>query len=666
MKNTSLAITAMALSTVIPCQFAHATDVFWSGGTDGSWNTGANWGGTAPANNITSDIAVFNGTTDYANQPTLDAFTVQSVNGLLIGGTSAVAFTLSNLTGTQTTNGAVSSGSNDIVLSDVTGLVVGQQVTGSRISKATFITAISGNTITLSQPTAGGTLNTGSTLTFASSLKLGAGGITLAGDTPNVSNLITAPIVLAANQDWNNNAARELTIQGSIFLDSYTLTLKGVANSNIKFNDSLKAQSISGSGGIVIDTDGTVTFASGSSRMQNSFTGGVTLNKGRITMDGGNSGGTENAGALGTGVLTINGGSIGGSGNIAGHALSISGQVWNADWLFTGGKSVDMGTGQITLGTTAGTSRTLDVSVGGNVLTLGGAIVNGTTANSLIKAGTSRVVLTGASTYTGSTTIQAGTIQISGADDRLPTGTTLTIDGGASAGGTFDLNGLNQTVAGLSGGSGTESGVVTNTAAASTGTITVTGTSTFDGVIRDGGVDALTALTKSTAGIFTLGGANTYTGATTVSGGTLALGAANRIADTSNLVLAGGNFSTGGFSETLGSLEVSFKSVIDLGTGTSALVFADSSSVTWGGSISLSFVNFTEGVDSIRFGSDNNALSLAQLSQITINGSMAGIDSAGYLTLTTIPESSSYALVAGFGTLLLTALRRRQRDAASV
>lgn len=38
-----------------------------------------------------------------------------------------------NLTGTQTTNGTLSSGSTDIVLSDATGLVVGQQVTGSRV-----------------------------------------------------------------------------------------------------------------------------------------------------------------------------------------------------------------------------------------------------------------------------------------------------------------------------------------------------------------------------------------------------------------------------------------------------------------------------------------------------------------------------------------------------
>jgi autotransporter-associated beta strand protein len=659
-KNAPLVFTAVSLAAFAPFQSAFAVDVFWSGGTDTSWNTGANWGGTAPTNNTTSDIAVFNGTTAYTNQPDLAAFTVQSVNGLRIGGTSAVAFTLSNSSGTKNTNGAVISGSNDIVMSDVTGLAVGQMVTGSRISRATFITAINGNTITLSQPTSGGTLNDASTLTFASSLRLGASGITLAADTPNVNNIITAPIVLAANQDWNANAARSLQIQGAIYLDNYTLTLKGITGSTLSFNGSSGTQSISGSGGIVIDTDGTVNFGPGSGgRQQNVFTGGVTLNKGLLTLSGGNSGGTDNAGALGTGVLTINGGSISGGGNIAGHALTVSGQVWNSDWSFTGNKSVDMGTGEISLGTTVGTSRTLTVNSGGNVLTLGGAIVNGTTANSFIKAGTSRVVLTGASTYTGSTTIQAGTIQINGADDRLPTGTTLTIDGGASAGGTFDLNGRNQTVAGLSGGSGTVKGVVTNTLAASTSTITVTGTSTFDGVIQDGAVDGITALTKSNGGTLTLGGANTYTGITTVSGGTLALAAANRIADTSNLVLAGGTFATGGFNETLGTLTVSASSIIDLGSGASALVFADSNAAIWGGSVSLSFINFTLNSDTIRFGGDANGLSSAQLAKITINGSAAGIDSQGYLTVSMIPEPSSISLLAGFGVMLI-ALRRRR------
>lgn len=674
MKNTPLALTALSLAGIAPFQIARATDIIWSGATDASWNTAANWGGTAPANDTTSDLAVFNSTTAYPNQPVLDAFTVQSVRGLSLGGTASVAFSLGTTTGTQTTSGAVSDGSHDITLSDATGLVVGQQVTGTRISKATFITAINGNVITLSQPTSGGTLNDASTLTFTSSLRLGASGITLAADTPNVSNIITAPIVLATDQDWNNNAARSLQVQGSIYLDDHTLTLKGVTGSTFSFNGASNTQSISGSGGIFIDTDGTVNFGPGSGgRQQNSFTGGVILNKGRLTISGGNSGGSDSAGALGTGVLTINGGGISGGGNIAGHALTISGQVWNADWEYAGGRSIDMGGGEISLGTTAGTSRTLTANSGTNVLRLGGAIVNGATADSFIKDGSGQIIMAGASTYTGSTTITDGTLSLGDAGDRLPAGTALTV----SSAGVLDLAGYNQTVASLSG-NGAIINNNTETDAITQSTLTVTGSSVFSGVIQDGigkfstgkstfnQYDAITALTKSTGGTLTLGGANTYTGATTISGGTLALGAANRIADTSALVLAGGTFATGGFSETLGTLEVSASSIIDLGAGASALIFADSSGVAWGDSVSLSFINFTEGVDSIRVGLNNTGLTLAQLGRITINGGSVDIDSQGFLSLAAIPEPSSYTLLAGLATIALTCLRRRQRDVASL
>jgi autotransporter-associated beta strand protein len=428
------------------------------------------------------------------------------------------------------------------------------------------VTAIAGNTLTLSRTT--GAIAAGTVRDTVSTLQIGASGITLAADTPNVANTITAPIVLGANQEWNNNAARILQLQGSIYLDNYTLTLKGVASSAINFNGANTTQSIGGTGNIVIDTDGSVSFGSGSGgRQQNSYTGGVTLNKGTLVVQGGNSGGTEAASVLGTGVLTINGGSINGGSNIAGHALLNSGQVWNSDWTYLGSKALDMGTGQITLGTAAGTSRTLTVN--NQVLTLGGAIVNGTTANSLIKAGgAGTLTLTGASTYTGSTTIQAGTLRISGADDRLPTGTTLTIDGGATAGGTFDLNGRNQTVAGLSGGSGTVKGLVTNTLAATTRTITVTGSSTFDGIIQNGALTALTALTKSTGGTLTLTGVNTYTGDTTVSAGALLLaddaglkftissnGVNNKITGAGTVSLDGDfTFDLTGASSTLGDI----------------------------------------------------------------------------------------------------------------
>ena len=75
-------------------------------------------------------------------------------------------------------------------------------------------------------------------------------------------------------------------------------------------------------------------------------------------------------------------------------------------------------------------------------------------------------------------------------------------------------------------------------------------------------------ITVSAGGIstVTLTGSNTYTGPTTVTGGSLILGADNLIHDSSNLVLSGGTFNSGGFSEKMNQLSVStFNSHIDLG-----------------------------------------------------------------------------------------------------
>lgn len=192
---------------------------------------------------------------------------------------------------------------------------------------------------------------------------------------------------------------------------------------------------------------------------------------------------------------------------------------------------------------------------------------------------------------------------------------------------------------------------------------TFTNSGTGAGTVTVGSViDAnVTGVTQSSAtSKLVLGGANTYTGATTVSAGTLELAAANRIADTGSLVLSGGTFATGGFSETLGTLELLGNATIDLGDGASALVFADSSGVSWAGSISLSFVNYTDGVDSIRFGTDQNGLLISQLGQITINGEVASIDGSGFLTLVSVPEPSVFGLLVGCAGLAFAASRRRR------
>ena len=128
----------------------------------------------------------------------------------------------------------------------------------------------------------------------------------------------------------------------------------------------------------------------------NTYSGGTTLSAGQLNLN--------NASALGTGALTISGGAIG---NTSGNAITLStnnAQNWNGDFSFAGSNDLNLGSGAVTMSS----SRTVTVASGN--LTVGGAISG--SGYSLTKAGTGTLILTGSDTYTGPTTVSAGTLQI--------------------------------------------------------------------------------------------------------------------------------------------------------------------------------------------------------------------------------------------------------------
>lgn len=89
--------------------------------------------------------------------------------------TGDVAFATHPISNTAT----APSGATTITMSDTSRLVVGMAVSGSRIAAGTTITEINGNVITISNPTSGGNLNSGSNITFSGgprSLTLGGTG----------------------------------------------------------------------------------------------------------------------------------------------------------------------------------------------------------------------------------------------------------------------------------------------------------------------------------------------------------------------------------------------------------------------------------------------------------------------------------------------------------
>jgi hypothetical protein len=149
---------------------------------------------------------------------------------------------------------------------------------------------------------------------------------------------------------------------------------------------------------------------------------------------------------------------------------------------------------------------------------------------------------------------------------------------------------------------------------------------------------------------------NSYAGATTLLGGTLALGISGALPDASPISLLGGILDTNGFSDAAGTLQLGISTTIDFDSGISSLAFANSSSLAWTGTLTIT--GFTEGGDSLRFGTDASGLSASQLASIRFAeyGNAAGvIDANGFVS---IPEPGAGVLLLG-GCVLLARIRRR-------
>ncbi len=250
------------------------------------------------------------------------------------------------------------------------------------------------------------------------------------------------------------------------------------------------------------------------------FTGAGTLNNsGTIAggqggaRGGGSSGATPGtaggggAGLVGGDLVVVNGGAIigglNGSGTTRANAITFTGGA-NTLTLMAGsditGNIAITGGGSLTFNQT--TAQTL-----GNVLTGNGSI---------IQNGEGTLTLTGTNTWTGGTTVEAGTLR-AGSANAFVDDTAYSVNGG-----TLDLNGFDLTMSALTG-DGTvalgSAGLTLNTSIDSTfgGTISGTGTLTLLG----GGALILTGDNTYTDG----GTVGTVTAATTVRQGTLAVDA---------------------------------------------------------------------------------------------------------------------------------------------
>ena len=340
---------------------------------------------------------------------------------------------------------------------------------------------------------------------------------------------------------------------------------------------------------------------------------------------------------------------------------------------YTGGTLVSTGTLQVGAGGTSGSLTTSALTNNATLafnrsdnLTASSYDISGTGA--LIKDGAGTLTLSGVNSYGGTTTISNGAISISvlanaGSNSGIGTNATVTFAGANATNTVLDYTGGNVTTDRTFAFSGTASsgeGGTINMASSNT-VITATGAASGTGkmIISEG---TLVLSNTTTPNSFAPAAIQVDTGAT------LQLADNNQIGNTTGLILNGGTFRTGtsstGFSETLGTLTLSASSTIDLGawtTGLRTLTFADSSAITWTGTLTITnwqgVANQSSTVAQILFGT--NGLSDTQLGQIyfasqtTTGGQLLG----GGGELVPIPEPRVYAAAVA----LLAAVGWRER-----
>jgi fibronectin-binding autotransporter adhesin len=246
----------------------------------------------------------------------------------------------------------------------------------------------------------------------------------------------------------------------------------------------------------------------------NSFSGATLVRQGALRI--------TNAfalGAVGGGVDVVSGArlELGGDITVAGEVATIRGSGGNNFGALQTQSGTNTWAGDVLID--AAQTR---VGANAGTLVISGAIGDGTNVYDLtIRNNNGTTVLSGQSTYQGTTFVLVGTTRLENGDNRLPTGTIVQIGVSGTGGATLDLFGGNQEIAGLISAAGLSPSLMHITNSNPSGVTNVLVVNSAQDTAYAGTIDGAIAVVKSGANTLTLSGTSTYYGETTVSNGTL-------------------------------------------------------------------------------------------------------------------------------------------------
>ncbi|KJS18712.1 MAG: hypothetical protein VR78_04105 [Hoeflea sp. BRH_c9] len=522
-------LTAGTLQTGASERIADASDLIVNGGVfdlQDLTETVANLSGTGGAINI--DIFGSLTVTQTANQTFAGNFTGSSLlfdNAIVKNGAGTLTLTGTN---SMTGAGSVRINAGRIQVSGGNALGDNQLVTG-----AGTLELLGNETIGTMSVGLGVELN-GNTLTLAGE---GSGTVILATHTGIISG--TGNIVVGVGNDTQAFSGAN-TYTGSTTINGGTL-------------QAVNASALGVNGPVTVNAGGTLFLSSNLNIGSLAGAGAVTLGANTLTTGGNNTSTTHSglisgAGALvktGTGTLTLStDNTYSGGTTVAGGTLSLgSDAAAGTGTITTTGSVIDYANGVNIANLININSNTTQLQVLVGTATQSGIISETAGPRPLEKIGAGTLVLAAANTYTGATTVTAGTLQM-GANERIADTSDLIVNGG-----TFDVQGFDETVANLSG-----TGGAINILAGGSLTVTQTANQTFAGDFT-GATNILgSAIVKNGGGTLTLTGTNSMTGAGVVSinAGTLQVSGGNAIGD-NQIVTGPGTFELLG-NETIGLL----------------------------------------------------------------------------------------------------------------